>query len=168
MSCFEVFGPLPIARAHRLCATDQTPFWTAANAATRGLAGAIGCYVFALQQGARLVPWFVGSTLDDFGSAVFQPAQTAIYDRCMSGGTGAPVLFLLPLCTANARNFSGARKTGGGAIGWLEQGLMGLMFARSAKLASADGLRAFGRADVPEHLVPNTLARPFRALAPVV
>ena len=57
---FKVSGPFPIKRSGSAIAfgkDELAAFWEQVEETERG---ACGCYVFALQNGDNIVPWYVG------------------------------------------------------------------------------------------------------------
>ncbi len=66
MSAYETFGPYPLERdGHRLASGALRRFWKEREEDSRpGLRDAVGVYIFSVQkdEGAELVPWYVGKT----------------------------------------------------------------------------------------------------------
>lgn len=56
----------------------------------------VGCYIFALKKGKRLMPWYVGKATKGFAQEVFNGGNCHKYDEALGlAGTGKPVLLLI-------------------------------------------------------------------------
>ena len=132
---FDTFGPFDVERMAGSTTCSQMPFWQDVEEQWEGLGQAIGCYVFGIQFGTKITPWYVGKTIcaNGFKGEVFQPHKIGIYDDCLGKQRGKPVMFLIALMKGE-NEFSTARKTGGGVINWLERTLMGMAFSQNAKI----------------------------------
>lgn len=71
---------------------------------------AIGCYVFCMKYGGKIRPWYVGMTVAKAGfrGEIFQQHKLEIYNECLDGRRGTPVMFLFSLMTSEGNAFSKA------------------------------------------------------------
>lgn len=128
---------------------SQMPFWQDVEEQWEGLGQAIGCYVFGIQFGTKITPWYVGKTIcaNGFKGEVFQPHKTGIYDECLKNHRGKPVMFLIALMT-QADEFSTARNSGDRVIGWLERTLMGMAFSQNSELSNVRDMKFLKNVEV--------------------
>ena len=56
----------------------------------------VGCYIFAVEKGKRLMPWYVGKATKSFSQEVFNGGNCHKYDEALGlAVTGKPILFLV-------------------------------------------------------------------------
>src|SRR5215204_5239608 len=103
---FDSYGPFTVPRNNGLISPKLKPFWNEVRVTVseydydeRELERAFGCYVYALMNGDKYKPWYVGMTLaeDGFKSEIFQPHKINVYNRILHSKRGIPVIFLFPL-----------------------------------------------------------------------
>ena len=88
-----------------------------------GLGGDIGVYVFAMQAGRGVKPWYVGKTIKSFEEECLTPTKLLKFNEVLSGH-GKPFLYFLSLKTKkNAR-----------AIDELESLMIGVALRRNGRL----------------------------------
>jgi len=134
---FDVFGAFPVPRRDGEICRPGAAWWRdEVDSWWPGIASAIGCYMFCLEDGETIKPWYVGMTVNrkGFQDEVFTDQKLAIYNGCIAERRGRPSLFLFPL-VLNADNdryrFSKAHKSAAPVISWLEKALMGLAYAQN-------------------------------------
>ena len=82
-------------------------FWTKVENENNELVSACGCYIFALQHGENVVPWYVGKTEKrTFEKECCGAAQINYYNEVLVDHSGNPFLFLLPRLTGSGKKFS--------------------------------------------------------------
>ena len=59
---FDVYGPFEIDREDGRIHRAGQSMWDEAEEIEPGLSRAWGCYMFCLQNGQNIVPWYVGKT----------------------------------------------------------------------------------------------------------
>lgn len=138
---FDMYGPFELAREDGKVASRQPELWAEVRRQSRnygyheqGLETAIGCYAFGLRHPSGLRPWYIGMTIAraGFRGEVLQQHKRDHYDAALGERTGTPVLFLMPLLTAESR-FSQDRGRSKPLIEWVEKMLFGVALRRNPK-----------------------------------
>jgi hypothetical protein len=102
-------------------------FWKKVEEEDDGLPDACGCYLFALQHGKNIVPWYVGKTEKrTFEHECFGPTQINYYNEILIDHSGTPRLFLLPKLTGSGAKFAKPTKNQHRDIDFLETMLIGM------------------------------------------
>lgn len=137
---FWAYGPLPVNL------DDLGSFWNELDswAEFDGLEAwelrrAIGCYVFAMQRGKKLIPFYVGKTnaKTGFHGEVFTPHKLKHYRSSIAAKpTHKPKMLLFPLITATEK-LSRAHTSHRGVIEWMERTLIGMALAKNDQLMNA-------------------------------
>ena len=153
---FKVSGPFELKRTSggivAFGKNELAAFWeqTGRQTAT-DLRNACGCYVFALQNGENIVPWYVGKTEGaTFEVRCFDDSHFVKYFRAIGDGEtrrkGKPLLFLLPRCTPKER----LSKPGNWPdIEYLETMLIGMALRRNPDLLNVQQTRWLREMVVP-------------------
>lgn len=137
----DVFGSFPVPRSEGRISRPGAAWWRDEVDAwwpdvSPGVSSAIGCYMFCLEDGGTIKPWYIGMTVNrkGFRDEVFTDHKLGIYNRCLAQRRGRPSLFLFPL-VINADDegyrFSRASSSAAPTIAWLEKALMGLAYAQN-------------------------------------
>lgn len=134
---FESYGPFELDRkfSHRW----RSKFWKNVETTEPHLSNTIKCYVFCLQFGSKTLPWYVGQTINQngFQGEVFQQHKVDHYRDIMAKNSRhRPMIMLFPLMTDTYWNFSKSRKTGLGAIEWLETTLISMALSVNPEIAN--------------------------------
>src|SRR4051794_5399096 len=100
---FVTYGPYEMPRRNGLIDNDNDTkafFWNEIDSFDRGLADAIGCYVFTIRsRGGGSLPWYVGKTERGFRAECFQSHKLVYYNQALAERVGIPQLFLIPKIT---------------------------------------------------------------------
>jgi hypothetical protein len=157
---FDIYGGYEIERkANRLGLFDDT-FWDRVSEEENDLPWACGCYVFALQNGHNIRPWYVGKTeRRTFEKECFQSGKINIYNEVLVDRNGTPLLFLLPRLTRSGTKFSAPSKSGYRDIEFLETMLIGMALERNAELANIRKTKLLREMRVPG-VINSPQARP--------
>ncbi len=135
---FDVCGPFTIPRVgkHTIVIDQNTKaeFWSQVEEKRAGLSGAIGCYIFAIQDGKAFTPIYVGKTERSFESETLTGDKINTYNKVVTKQRGYPVLFLLPKMQPNRRSFS----TGSAGIATFEKLLIGCALLKNRDLLNSD------------------------------
>ena len=137
---FWAYGPLPIDL------DDLSKFWNELDgwAEFDGLEAwelrrAIGCYVFVMQRGKKLIPYYVGKTnaKTGFQGEIFTPHKRKHYRSAIEAKpTYKPKMLLFPLVTATEK-LSRGNTLHRGVIAWMERTLIGMALAKNEELLNA-------------------------------
>ena len=105
-----------------------------------GLDFAIGCYVYCLERGERILPWYIGKTIakNGFKGEIFQDPKVMRYREVTPKPHrhGAKMM-LFPLVTAKNWKISwNTSERSKKAIDWLEKELIILALTRNPKLTN--------------------------------
>ena len=155
---FEPFGPFEIPRKENgLVNAEDTAsvFWSAAETDNKGLADAVGCYIFSIRAGRGSLPWYVGKAeKQSFRKECFAPHKLNIYNEQVASRKGTPLLTLVTRFNPSG-SYSGPRSSGYNDIPFLENMLIGLAVQRNPELANARNTK-FMR----EMVIPGVLNSP--------
>ena len=126
-------GPIEVRLVPRWRAVDPDgldAFWTERPK----LAGAVGCYVFAIGHSGGLKPLYVGQTTRSFKNECFSANNQLRLNKALQARPGRLVLFLL------AYDKRGPGALNKKAITDLENALIGLAFRRNPDLINKQGV----------------------------
>ena len=137
---FETYGPFDLERDF----SDgwHGRFWEAVEDAKEGLSNAIGCYAFCLTHGTRILPWYVGKTinLNGFQAEVFARHKMDHYRKILKNKTKHRAsIFLFPLMKEGTGwwwSFSKNKTNGGQVIDRLEKTLICMALSKNPDLAN--------------------------------
>lgn len=130
-------------------------FWAAVEKDKKGLADAVGCYVFSIRAGRGLLPWYIGmAEKQTFRKECFANHKLINYNETIAARKGTPVLTLVPKFTTTGR-FARRGKNGHSDIQFLEKMLIGLAVRRNANLVNIKNTRL-----LKEMIVPGILNNP--------
>ena len=132
---FNVFGGFSIERAPplRLHGVFDKSFWQRVSATDAYLPAACGCYVFALKNGANILPWYVGKTeRATFQRECFQATKINYYNDIMIRHNGQALLFLIPRLTSAGNKYSKSTRGKYRDVDFLEFMLIGLAYERNS------------------------------------
>ena len=147
---FAVYGGFRIDRKPNKHGIFDASFWQSIEAIEAGLPYACGCYVFALQNGNNIVPWYVGKTeKKTFRFECFQPTKINYYNEALASHSGAPLLFLLPRLTAAGKKFSKSTSGNYRDIDYLEKMLIGMALERNKDIFNIKGTKLLREMVVP-------------------
>jgi hypothetical protein len=173
---FKVSGPFPIKRSGRAIAFGKDElgaFWEQVEETERS---ACGCYVFALQNGDNIVPWYVGKAEKaTFEDRCFDYRHLVLYSLATKDRKGKPVLFLLSRRTPTERFSRPGPKMRD--IVFLESMLIGMALRRSPDLLNVQQTSMLkemivpgvintpqGKPRIAETLLRQALARPIHRI----
>jgi hypothetical protein len=134
---FDVYGPFGVDRSDGQIKRAGQSMWAQTEAQDEGLAKSWGCYVFCIQNGKNVVPWYVGKTWAEggFRAEVFGDHKLDLYNWC-SEWKGQRTMLLVPLMTGgqdDVGQFS-SNKGSHSVISWLERTLIGRALDRNPEL----------------------------------
>jgi len=96
---YSVHGPFKIARHSGN--VDRNPkvkreFWERVAKEDSCLPAGCGCYLFAVQAGRGIKPWYIGmAEKQSFENECFSSHKLNIYNDVLAKGTGTPIIFLI-------------------------------------------------------------------------
>jgi hypothetical protein len=135
-------------------------FWAKVEDEESGLSGACGCYLFALQNGQNIVPWYVGKTEKrTFENECCGATQINYYNEVLVDHNGTPLLFLLPRMTGSGAKFSKPSKNGHRDIDFLETMLIGMALEENENLVNIKKTALLREMKVPD-VINSGRARP--------
>jgi hypothetical protein len=131
---FEVYGGFQIQRnPNARTGCFNRAFWD--GIPYEGLRKACGCYLFALQNGNNICPWYVGKTeRQTFEKECFARPKISYYNSVLESHNGMPLLFLVPRLTAAGQAFSHPTRTGYRDIDFLEAMLISMALKANSGL----------------------------------
>jgi hypothetical protein len=130
------------------------------EAENENLPGACGCYIFALQNGDNVTPWYVGKTEKrSFEHECWGPTQINYYNEVLVDRNGKPLMFLLPKLTGSGRKFSKPSHNGHRDIDFLESMLIGLALEKNSQLLNVKKTALLREMRVPG-VINSPQARP--------
>ncbi len=128
---FDVYRFVIERKQNRHDIFDNTS-WAKVKHEESRLPDACGCYVFALENGGNVVPWYVGKTEKrTFKDEAFGQMQINYYNEVLVDRSGRPVLFLIPKLTGSQAKFSKPSKNGHRDIDFLETLLIGMALEKN-------------------------------------
>ena len=152
---FGTFGPfeLPLSSRGLVARNELDTFWSAVEAEHPGLAEAMGCYIFSIQLGSSILPWYVGKTeKKTFKFEAVQPHKILHYQDALNEQTGGTaLLFLLPRLT-DAGKFRKVWKSGSSSVARLEGLLIGTALDRNPKLRNRMMMKHLTQSVVPGYM----------------
>ena len=135
-------------------------FWSKVAAEDEDLPGACGCYLFALQNGNNIVPWYVGKTEKrTFEKECCGATQINYYNEILVDHNGTPGLFLLPRLTGSGEKFAKPSKNGHRDIDFLETMLIGMALEKNPELLNVKKTALLREMKVPG-VINSPQARP--------
>ena len=162
---FDVFGGFTIEQGPGSIAQWRRTFWDEVRKTNQDLPEACGCYIFAVQHGSNLKPWYVGKTeKQTFGRRILQ--SNYLCNKLLQK-PGNLNVFLIPALTLGGK-FRAPRKSP--SIDRLEIILIGLALQQNSELYNiqeATALKSMmvpgiinsgpGAPPAPVHALRNTL-----------
>lgn len=128
---FEIYKlPIPSKRDKRTKFVEKGEFLIQLK--KEKIDKAKGCYIFALQNGKNITPWYVGKATKTFGQEVMSIDKRYKYEICFNKHKGTSYLFLITLKTKTDRYAKGQQH--GRIITWLEDILIYQAFLRNREL----------------------------------
>lgn len=124
-------------------------FWQDVEKYWEGLSSGVGCYVFCIDNGQRVRPWYVGKTLakGGFQDEVFTSNKLDHYteilspqDEDRSYRKGKPCILLFPLVTEKGL-LSRNRSSSEPYVDWLETTLIGMALSQNPEIANTSKTR---------------------------
>ena len=132
---FDVFGGFPIVRKRNRHGDFGETFWVYVREAESELPDACGCYIFAIQNGNNIVPWYVGKTeRRTFRHECFQPTKINYYNEALIDHRGAPLIFLIARLTGSGEKFSKPTAGSYRDIDYLETLLIGMALEKNGNI----------------------------------
>jgi len=171
---FDAYGPFDVATVDGKITAAQKSFWkeVRAQSAKYGydddkLECSFGAYVFGIQWGPKLTPWYVGQTIakTGFRGEIFQFHKLKIYNRVMRKNNGTPVIFLFPLLTPEDRFSQSRTELNKRLVDWVEKMLLGLAFAKNENCRNKRGMKFLRECTVNGVMGPRYRGRPERQAA---
>ncbi|MCY3627109.1 MAG: hypothetical protein OXG88_05660 [Gammaproteobacteria bacterium] len=104
MMKYKVFGTFYLPRkrnAHGNLTLDLSKhaiqeFWVGVNEYHDNLSNAVGCYIFGVEHGETINPWYIGQAKQDFKRECFAHHKREIYRTVMNDvGRGKPLLIFV-------------------------------------------------------------------------
>lgn len=149
-------------------------FWTEVNSQAeyylvdpRSLRMSFGCYLFALNHGKSMTPWYVGKTTAQTGfyGEVLTPHKLRHYDSVLKKHPHHKgVIFLFPMITQSGR-FSKATRSSEETVLWLERMLIGMAYARNEQLCNLRDTRLLKEAWIEGVFGKQNPGKPYRGAA---
>jgi len=136
---FDSYGPFRITLDSKITSAQQT-FWKAVRDKSshydhkeKELEGSFDCYVFGIEWGKTLTPWYVGQTVAETGfkGEIFQQHKLDICNDVAENKNGNPIVFLFPLLTPDgyfSKNRSDLNKR---LVTWTERMLFGFAITKN-------------------------------------
>jgi hypothetical protein len=148
---FDAYGPFyVVARNRKIKKAEQHKFWEQVRNKSKQndyenteLERSFGVYVFGIQWGDILTPWYVGQTLaaNGFRGEIFQYHKLKTYNRVIRDNSGKPIIFLFPLLTPK-QWFSESRSDfNRRLVDWVEKMLFGLTFSKNSECSNEHGMK---------------------------
>lgn len=162
---FDVYGPYDVDRVDGHVVRAGQSMWAEAEAQDAGLARAWGCYMFCLQNGASVVPWYVGMTVANggFRDEVFADHKLDVYNW-LSESRGKRTMLLFPMMTGDA-SYSGQFSRNRNSIDiikWLERTLIGLALDRNPELLNLRDTKMLRSVTVRGVIGSKAKGRPYQ------
>ena len=138
---FDTFGPFYVqVNSDNEITGAQKSFWQQVREKEKyydweekEIENARGVYVFGMEWGGNLKPWYVGQTVakSGFYGEIFQKHKTDTYNEVINTKNGKPIMFLFPLLTREklvSKDYSDSTKS---LVTWVEQMLFGLAIKKN-------------------------------------
>jgi hypothetical protein len=124
-------------------------FWANVRNEDRSLPSACGCYLYAIQAGKGITPWYVGmANKQSFEKECFASHKINIYNKVVARCKGTPILFLLTKRTKTKRAAKPSA-TGHADICFLETFLIALAIAKNPLLRNVQMTKMLRNLQVP-------------------
>ena len=152
---YGVYGPFQIPRTDDRLEVDRSrlrDFWKEVDEWSGGLAGASGCYVFAMRAAKGARPWYVGQAKRGFRQECFAAHKLVRYNSVIGRRQGTPILFLLARVTPKGKF---TKKLGPKEANWVEN-----LLIRQCLQANAELLNVSGTAFATEVVIPGVFHSP--------
>lgn len=166
MKDYTIHGPFKIKKRSN-GHIDRTPeaideFWSRVREEDEGLPMACGCYLFAVQAGKGIRPWYIGlAEKQTFEGECFALHKREIYNDVLADRKGTPLLFLIAKRTTTGR-FANPSRNGSRTSRFLESLLIGAALERNRELMNIHKTAVLRELRVPS-LVNSPQSRPSRA-----
>lgn len=161
---YMLYGPFELPRQNRQIDVDPASikdFWRIVDGADNGLAGACGCYVFAIRAGKGATPWYVGKAeKQSFKSECITPHKMKIYDEVLASGKGTPLMYFYARITPGKNVFSRPSRSAHSDISYLERMLISYALRKNKYLMNKRDTKM-----LRELIVPGLLNGPKGAPA---
>lgn len=159
---FDVYGPYEIDRADRLIARKGQSMWDHAEEQAEGLARAWGCYMFCIENGQSVMPYYVGKTTAQggFRDEVFADHKLDVYNW-VEEYRGKRSMLLFPLLTEESGRFS-KNASSKPVVEWLERMLIGLALERNADLLNLKDTKLLRSVTVRGVIGEKAKGRPYQ------
>lgn len=165
---FDVFGPFDVDSEAIMSGRQQVRLWQEAESGLEGLSAGIGCYLFCLNRGGKLTPWYVGMTVarDGFKGEAFQPHKLEIYRKVLTNhpNHGRPQIMLFPLILRHSGRL-GRGKSKRRVIAWLERMLMGFAYWQNPDVENVRDMKFLRNVNVNGLLGKPIVGRPKHSVA---
>lgn len=165
---FTVHGPFELRRLPYGMIDSgkeaKRAFWTNVCNEDRSLPSACGCYLYAIQAGKGITPWYVGmANRQSFQKECFASHKIVIYSQVAASGKGTPVLFLLAKRTHGRRAVRPSAK-GHADICFLETFLIASAIAKNPRLKNVQMTKMLRNTKVPG-LLNSPIGQPSASVA---
>lgn len=135
---FSIHGPYRIRRGRNGLIDSSAgaiqEFWERVERRHPGLAGACGCYLFAVRAGRGIKPWYVGQTSKmSFARECLGNHQLNLYNNVIARKKGTAVIYLIAKLTRSGK-FRRPSRNRVGSIYVLETLLIGAGLEKNPKL----------------------------------
>jgi hypothetical protein len=161
---FDVYGGYEIYRKPNRLGIFDKSFWQRVCQQETHLPDACGCYIFVLQNGHNIIPWYVGKTeKNTFRNECFQATKINYYNDALISRHGKPLLFLVARVTASGKKFSKPTTSGYRDIEYLESMLIGIALERNSNLLNVKKTKLLREMVVPG-VINSPQAAPVQAV----
>jgi hypothetical protein len=124
------------------------------------LPAAYGCYIFVLQIGSTLVPWYVGRTRASFKGEILTRHKRGILEEVLkSNKRGRLAIIFLARTTSKGTLRRGDRRSATPEVKFLEDALIGACLARNPDLMNKSQTRYLRQIVVPGFLNDKGMKR---------
>lgn len=159
---YSIHGPFKLTRGNK-GRIDRSPetkkmFWNDVFSDDPDLEFACGCYIFGIQNGDNITPWYIGmASKQSFKSECMKPYQVNIYNDIVLDHKGYPVfLFIAKRTKTNKIRKVSSRSLKD--IVFLETLLIGMGIEKNPRLMNISKTKF-----LKEMVVPTILNTPRRA-----
>ena len=165
MSYYYTFGPFPVPRkggAGGKKVLDGSKaainrFWEGVEQTVSGLSAARGCYIFGVNAGRGVTPWYVGQSKTGFKNECFKDAKINHYHDVINDiSKGTPVLILLARYTQGNKV---SKTIDPHEVDFVEQYMIGLALNKNANLRNVKNTKFLRTLQIPG-VLNNPLGKP--------